>query len=76
VVVINAAVTEFVHTHGMVASDRVGAGMAAMDSAQPPYGPEISFTHTFASPGLYKIWGQFQAHDGHVVTGDFVIQVK
>ncbi len=76
VVVINEAATEFVHTHGMVAKDRAGGGMAGMDSAQPPYGPEITFTHTFATPGLYKIWGQLQTHDGHIVTADFVIQVK
>jgi Cu+-exporting ATPase len=76
VVVINAAATEFVHTHGIVASERAGAAMGAMDTAQPPFGPEISFTHTFASPGLYKIWGQFQTKDGQVITADFVVQVQ
>jgi Cu+-exporting ATPase len=76
VVVIDAAASEFVHTHGMVADARAGAGMAGMESTQPPYGPELSFTHAFATPGLYKIWGQFQTRDGQVVTADFVIQVN
>jgi hypothetical protein len=39
------------------------------------YGPEIAFTHAFPAPGLYKIWGQFQAQDGHVMTADFVVRV-
>ena len=77
VVVINAAAAEFVHTHGMVdTGGGAGATMGTMTTAQPPFGPEISFTHAFASPGLYKIWGQFQTHDGQVITADFVVQVQ
>ena len=40
------------------------------------YGPEIAFHHTFPAPGLYKVWGQFKAHDGHVLTADFVVRVN
>ena len=75
VVVINADASEFVHTHGMVVGGQTATGMSAMN-AQPPYGPEIQFTHNFASPGLYKIWGQFQTADGRVITADFVIRVQ
>jgi Cu+-exporting ATPase len=39
------------------------------------YGPEIVVRHTFTAPGLYKVWGQFQPHDGPVITADFVVQV-
>jgi hypothetical protein len=37
-------------------------------------GPDVSFNTTFANPGLYKVWGQFQ-HQGRVITADFVIEV-
>jgi P-type Cu+ transporter len=40
------------------------------------YGPEIVFHHTFATPGLYKVWGQFQTHDGQVIAADFVVRAK
>ena len=37
--------------------------------------PEIALHHTFETPGLYKLWGQFQTHDGAIVTADFVVRV-
>ncbi len=36
---------------------------------------EIAFRHTFAAPGLYKVWGQFLDHHGQVITADFVVRV-
>jgi Cu+-exporting ATPase len=39
------------------------------------FGPEIAFHRTFDSPGLYKLWGQFQARHGEVITADFVVRV-
>ncbi|MFN8635121.1 MAG: heavy metal translocating P-type ATPase [Chloroflexota bacterium] len=39
------------------------------------FGPEIALHHTFEAPGLYKVWGQFQTHDGEIVTADFVVRV-
>ena len=30
---------------------------------------------TPSTPGLYKLWGQFQTHDGQVITADFVVRV-
>jgi Cu+-exporting ATPase len=39
-------------------------------------GPEIAFHHTFAQPGLYKVWGQFKNHHGQVVTVDYVVRAR
>ena len=40
------------------------------------FGPEVGYHHTFAAPGLYKVWGQFKTADGEVVTADFVVHVE
>jgi hypothetical protein len=45
-------------------------------SGTGPYGPEIAIHHTFPAPGLYKVWGQFQARDGRVITADFVVRAQ
>jgi len=68
----------FVHTHG----EQVGVGTADHDAADEHatgvarYGPEIAIHHTFPAPGLYKLWGQFQDHDGRVITADFVVHAQ
>ncbi|MBC8163650.1 MAG: copper-translocating P-type ATPase, partial [Roseiflexaceae bacterium] len=85
VVVLSENGQAFAHTHGEaagtsaastvpVASQSTAAAEHAETSAA--YGPDIRFHHTFAAPGLYKIWGQFQTHDGEVVTADFVVRVN
>jgi Cu+-exporting ATPase len=38
------------------------------------FGPVLGFHYRFAAPGLYRIWGQFQTADDHVVTADFVVR--
>jgi hypothetical protein len=48
-----------------------GAGHAAGGAV----GPQIGFTHTFATPGLYKVWGQFN-RGGTVITVPFVVAVR
>ena len=40
------------------------------------FGPEVGYHHTFAAPGLYKLWGQFRTSAGEVVTADFVVHVE
>jgi Cu+-exporting ATPase len=40
------------------------------------FGPEVGFHHTFAAPGLYKVWGQFRTGAGEVITADFVVRVE
>jgi uncharacterized membrane protein len=37
-------------------------------------GPDIAFHTEFPTPGLYKVWGQFQ-RGGKVVVADFVVRV-
>jgi Cu+-exporting ATPase len=51
-------------------------GAPAAGATQPAsFGPEIALRHTFDTPGLYKVWGQFQTHEGQVITADFVVRV-
>jgi Cu+-exporting ATPase len=85
VVVLSQDGQTFAHTHGEAAgghetgaADAEAAPTAAADHghAGGTFGPEISFHHTFAAPGLYKVWGQFQTHEGEVITADFVVQVN
>ena len=42
----------------------------------PPssFGPDLAFRHTFAEPGRYKVWFQFQAA-GQVQTVAWVLEV-
>jgi hypothetical protein len=61
----------FAHTPG----EAVGATEAHADGAAE-YGPDIAFHHTFQAPGLYKLWAQFQTHDGRVVTANFVVRAN
>jgi Cu+-exporting ATPase len=53
-----------------------GASAPSQSTGAPAgFGPEIALHHTFDAPGLYKLWGQFQSHDGEVLTADFVVRV-
>ena len=85
VVILNEAAETFAHTHGEAvgAAGAAGHGDAHGDSHAgghgapgTTYGPEIAFRHTFAAPGLYKVWGQFLDHHGQVITADFVVRVE
>jgi len=79
-VILSQDARTFVHTHGEVPGDGSGshdAGTADRGgSGQPEYGPEIAIHQTFPAPGLYKVWGQFQAHDGRIITADFVVRAQ
>jgi Cu+-exporting ATPase len=73
----------FGHTHGelpgaagehhIVASTRGGHVGHEMNDA--PLGPEINFRHTFPTPGLYKLWGQFQTDAEQVITASFTVRI-
>jgi Cu+-exporting ATPase len=82
VVILDGSGQSFAHTHGeqvgVAASGHGGGGSGhgAHDTASAAYGPEIAFHHTFSTPGLYKIWGQFRDHHGQVLTADFVVRVN
>ena len=84
VAIASADTQEFAHTHGEARGAAHGTGGDAheehegtgssSDSGDAALGPEISFHHTFPSPGLYKVWGQF-SRDGRVITVPFVVEV-
>ncbi|MFN8470933.1 MAG: heavy metal translocating P-type ATPase [Anaerolineae bacterium] len=78
-VILSEDAQSFAHVHG---EQPGSAGMAAMGAegggqkAEVKYGPEIDSHYTFPAPGLYKVWGQFQTDDGHVITADFVVRAN
>ncbi len=83
VVILSEDAQSFAHTHGEQAgagTDDHGGQASAEDGGHAAegagFGPEIAFHHTFPAPGLYKVWGQFQAHDGQVITADFVVRAQ
>ena len=49
-------------------------GMSAMAAPPTAFGPDLAFRHTFAAPGRYKLWFQFQAA-GQVQTVAWVVEV-
>ena len=81
VVILYEAAATFAHTHGEAVGATGSAGhgdshAGGHGAAGATYGPEIAFRHTFAAPGLYKVWGQFLDHHGQVITADFVVRVE
>jgi P-type Cu+ transporter len=79
VVILDEGNATFAHTHGEAVGSTGSAGHGdshgGHSAANVSYGPEIAFHHTFAAPGLYKVWGQFLDHHGNVITADFVVRV-
>ena len=76
VVVIGEGTTDFAHVHGEAAGAAGAGGHGSSTNKPAASGPEISFHHTFARAGLFKIWGQFKTADGRVITADFVVEAK
>ena len=75
-VILSEDAQTFAHTHGEQVGSPSGQmhhGGAVMTGG---YGPEIAFEYPFPRPGLYKLWGQFQTHDGQVITADFVVRAQ
>lgn len=79
VVILDEGNATFAHTHGEAVGSTGatghGDGDGGHEAANVTYGPEIAVHHTFAAPGLYKVWGQFLDHHGTVITADFVVRV-
>lgn len=80
-VILKADTLDFIHTH---AGDKPGMNQGTdmghtsettMMQNEANRGPQINFTTTFSSSGVYKIFTQFQ-HVGKVITTDFVAEVK
>ena len=86
VAIVSEDTQEFAHTHGEAdASEEDGSGGHGETEAAEEgehaehgggqtFGPEIGFHHTFETPGLYKVWAQFN-HHGNVITVPFVVEV-
>jgi hypothetical protein len=61
--IVNADLTTAMHSHPeLVETER-------------PIGPEVAFAPTFGTPGVYKMWVQFQ-RGGVVITAPFAVDVK
>jgi Cu+-exporting ATPase len=85
IAIVNGDGTDFAHTHGeatapsaATSDDHAHAdeGAGGDEHAVPAaFGPQVTVEHTFAEPGLYKLWAQF-SHDGQVITVPFVVEVR
>ena len=82
VVILTEGARTFAHTHGESlgtgshhgpAGDTHGGAQSGHGPAET-IGPEVTFQHTFLEPGLYRVWGQFQAADGQLITADFIVR--
>jgi hypothetical protein len=67
--------TESMNHEGMK-HDMPGMESSTGKSDAPPAsgGPDVIFHTNFPTPGLYKVWGQFQ-HRGKIITAPFVVSV-
>lgn len=89
-VVLSGDTKTFLHAHpmegGMEGMDHGSmdhGGAAHSDSGSAPHehaaptkgGPDVIFHTNFPTPGLYKVWGQFQ-HKGQIITAPFTIEVS
>jgi Cu+-exporting ATPase len=73
VIVADERLDTIAHGHGEI-EDPSGDEVWPLPGTR--FGPEVGFHRTFAAPGLYKVWGQFQTADDQVVTADFVVRVE
>jgi hypothetical protein len=60
------------HVHAMIAP--VAGQLGRPDETVAAYGPDVSFTYTFAAPGRYRIWLQAE-RDYRVLTIPAVVDV-
>jgi hypothetical protein len=67
---------DFAHLHAMGEEmTHVMDGKTMTMQGPLPTGPEIMFSYTFPSPGIYKLFTQFQVA-GEVITTDYTFLVK
>ena len=72
--------SDFAHTHGEAVEthghdEDANAGAEDEHPVPAAFGPEVTFTHTFAESGFHKVWGQFN-EGGEIITVPFVIEVR
>jgi hypothetical protein len=68
----------YLHIHAVDRNGRMATtegSMPGMDMGDAATGPDLNFQTTFAKPGNYKLFTQFQIN-GSVITTDYVINVK
>jgi Cu+-exporting ATPase len=71
VVVMRADGGTFAHEHADV-EDADGDPVFALPGQE--FGPELDVHADFATPGVYRLWGQFRLADGSVITVPFTVQ--
>jgi Cu+-exporting ATPase len=70
IVVMPADGDGFAHEHAEV-QDAAGNPVFALPGQD--FGPELDVHAAFPRAGLYRLWGQFRAADGHVITTTFTV---
>jgi hypothetical protein len=73
-VVLDERAGSFAHLHAAAGTTPPVEAMGEMAATPALFGPDLAFRHTFAAPGRYKVWLQFQAA-GQVQTVAWVVEV-
>ncbi|MGC9671180.1 heavy metal translocating P-type ATPase [Planosporangium sp. 12N6] len=73
VVVMPVDASGFAHEHAEVSDDR---GRPVFALPGQVFGPELGLHADFPRPGLYRLWGQFRAADGKVLTTTFTVEAR
>ena len=73
VIIIRADAATFAHQHADV-EDSQGRPVFALPGQR--FGPELPFRCHFDTPGLYRLWAQFETAGGHVVTAPFTVSAR
>ena len=73
VIIIRADAGTFAHQHADV-EDSQGRPVFALPGQR--FGPDLPFRCHFDTPGLYRLWAQFETADGHVVTAPFTVSAR
>ncbi|MDZ4720803.1 MAG: hypothetical protein SH847_20290 [Roseiflexaceae bacterium] len=60
------------HVHAVGAMFSPTSSVAVI--TPPSYGPDIQFVYTFAQPGSYRLWAQFQ-HNSQIITVPVMLNV-
>jgi P-type Cu+ transporter len=73
VVIMRADGQTFAHEHADV-EDADGDPVFALPGQE--FGPELDVHAEFATPGVYRLWGQFRLADGSVLTVPFTVRAS
>jgi Cu+-exporting ATPase len=73
VIVMRADGTTFAHQHAETFDDD-GDPVFALPGTD--FGPKLDLHTTFSTPGLYRLWAQFETSAGDVVTVPYVVEAS